>query len=119
MDIDITVAAIISALVLIAEHYFPYHSVLGKQLPRIPAYVLGVLALAVSLTALYLHWGDYRALYALWAVIITGGLAVFIVYKIDAGIDDHNARIEAEEREKKIRAHADAERENRKTKAGH
>ena len=89
MIIDIAITTLISVLTLIAEHYFPWGVMVGKQLPRITAYVLGILGLIVPLSLLYCFWlldpptEEWAYLAALLSVVIFGGLAVIGCYGLD------------------------------------
>jgi len=72
------------------EHYFPWGMLLQRKLPRLAAYILGVIALAAPLSALYGFWltdpapvAEHFYLAALWAVIGAGGAAVIICHLLD------------------------------------
>ena len=89
MAANIGLACLIAALLLLIEHWLPWRVILGGDLKRIPAYVIGVLALALPLSGLYWHWSThppewaYAHLAALWAVIVSGGCAVILAYLFD------------------------------------
>jgi hypothetical protein len=94
-------------IVALAEaflHYFRWRMILGgKELPRVAAYMLGVLGLMLP----YTRWLSTRnivqaleAIKMLWIVIITGGLSVLICYGIDAVVDLAWGKREAEQRER-------------------
>lgn len=74
----------IAALLLVVEHYLPWRGLLGRDLPRLWAYVLGVLALILPLSGLLAFWAEWGALGALWLVTGAGGLAVIFCYLFDA-----------------------------------
>ncbi len=79
MATRILVAALAAAILLLMEHYWLMHKRLGA-----PArYVLGVLALNLPLTGLWLVEGQWGALAAVWAVTGAGGAAVLASYAID------------------------------------
>jgi hypothetical protein len=86
---DISITVTIAALLLLVEHWFPWRLILRRDLPRLAAYVLGVLALVLPLSGLYWAWASsppgssWAWLVALWAVIIGGGLSVGLAYLID------------------------------------
>ena len=88
IETAITIVVIIS--ILIAEHYFPWQVLLGRKLPRLAAYVIGVLAMVVPLSVLYGYWAmkppglSWIHLAALWSVVISGGLTVIGSYALDA-----------------------------------
>lgn len=90
---DVVLGLIFTVLILLLGHWFRWSSLLGKPLPRIWAYVYGVLAILLPISGLYVFWiltgsGTIaRALLALWAVVIAGGLSVVSAYLIDGWLD--------------------------------
>lgn len=86
---EIVVAALIAALLLIVEHYFPWQLALGRRLPRLAAYVIGVLAFLAPVSILFLIWTReppgyaFAHLAALWIVTGGGGAAVIGCYALD------------------------------------
>lgn len=91
------VVAVFTATILIGQHYFPWRRLLGKDLPRVAAYVMGVLAMLVPLTLLFLVWGWMQgaqalhlygwAVAAMWLVAVSGGAAVMACYLVDGWLD--------------------------------
>ncbi|MFA6134433.1 MAG: hypothetical protein WC869_10515 [Phycisphaerae bacterium] len=86
-------AAILAAAFLGFEHYFPWQRLLsGRDLPRLAAYTLGVLALAIP----YTIWGlcfDYAdAVIACWVIIVVGGFSVLACYVLDSLLDGQLAK---------------------------
>lgn len=88
--LGIVLTAFIVSLLLFVEHWFPWQLMLRAELPRLAAYILGVLAIVVPLTGLYLFWGfhpDCRVrfgeLFALWSAVSAGGLSVIAAHGID------------------------------------
>lgn len=82
----IVLACLLVWLILWVEHWFPWEKTIGRKLPRVWAYILGVGAILLTLSGLFLHWrvhepGDH--LLGLWAVVISAGLSVFSAYGID------------------------------------
>ena len=75
------------ALVILSEafmHYFPWRLVLrGRELPRLVAYVLGVLGLMVPFTIWLIELGEWDIIQALWLVLVSGGSSVLILYALD------------------------------------
>ena len=100
---SIALTALITALALAVEHYFPWHLVLGHTLPRIPAYILGMAAVAVPISVLFLIWKAYLEMVALWAAIVAGGLTVMICYALDRYLALRARAHEAEEREDQLK----------------
>ncbi len=94
-------------IVILSEaflHYFRWKQVLmGRDLPRVAAYVLGVLGLMLPYTAWLYGYGHIEAIKAieiLWKDIIAGGLAVVLCYGIDVIVDLAWDLIQSREREK-------------------
>ena len=89
MAANIFLACLIAALLLLVEHWLPWRVILGGDLKRVPSYIIGVLALVLPLSGLYLFWIShppawaYAHLAALWAVIVSGGGAVILAYAFD------------------------------------
>lgn len=85
----IGLACLIAALLLFVEHWFPWQLVIGRELPRPAAYILGVLAMVLPLSGLFIYWLStppelpLAYLIALWAVVASGGLAVLGAYALD------------------------------------
>jgi len=77
------ITALVAVLLLLVEHWLPWRMIFKRELPRILAYVLGVLALALPFSALLAYWGEFHALAAFWAVVAAGGLAVMTAYFAD------------------------------------
>jgi len=97
------------AIVALAEaflHYFRWRMILGgRELPRVAAYMLGVLGLMLP----YSRWLWMRgaiqaqeAIMVLWIVIVAGGLSVLVCYGIDAIVDLAWSKREAEQRERAL-----------------
>ena len=104
MRIDLLLTLLTVWLLLWTEHWFPWRLMLRKDLPRLVAYILGVLALHVPLTGLYIYWassgvdvGEHAHLVALWVVTVGGGLAVLSAYGIDWLLDNLARRYELDE----------------------
>jgi len=87
---DLLIAVLICWLALWVEHWFPWQLLLRRPLPRLAAYILGVLAIAGPLTGLYWRWmvepapWPWAHLVGLWAVIVGSGLATMLAWGIDA-----------------------------------
>jgi hypothetical protein len=90
--------ALVSALIQAVLHWFPWRMVLARDLPRIPAYILGVLGVALPLSGLYWYWCDVSALVSLWVVIAASGSSVIGAYAIDWTLDRVRQSYEHEER---------------------
>jgi len=73
----------ITFLGLLAEHWFPWRLALGRDLPRIPSYCLGVIMLIAPISVYWLIKGLEEEVLLLWAVVICGGVAVSLACAID------------------------------------
>lgn len=100
------VAPLISVAVLVAEHYFPWRRVIGRELPRPAAYMMGVIAVAGPVVVFF---PNDPALGVLWLCIILGGLAVIGCYLLDGYIDGRDERERANKLEAKFRDENDGE----------
>lgn len=86
---QIFLTALIAALILLVEHWFPWRLVFRRELPRVAAYVMGNLAMICPLSVLYWAWSGQSFVWpamhlvALWVVSGAGGLAVGFAYAID------------------------------------
>lgn len=102
---NVFVTALIAALVILVQHYFPWRLVLKRDLPRQAAYVLGVLAILVPFSYLLLLWikewsdpvgyplpagalldaGEVlrRVIIGLWTVVLASGIATLGAYLLD------------------------------------
>jgi hypothetical protein len=101
--IAVLVAALISALLAVVLHYFPWRTLTGRCLPRLWAYALGVVSFASPLSVLLALWGDWLAAIALWSVIASAGLAVISVTVLDALAGSRLDARQALEREQQLR----------------
>jgi len=85
----IILTCLITVLLLLVEHWFPWSLLLEGGLPRLASYIIGVLALALPLSGLYGLWLNnppelaWFYLLSLWAVILAGGIAVILAYALD------------------------------------
>lgn len=100
---QVAITALITFLIEIIEHYFPWRMLLRRDLPRLAAYVLGVSGLVVPLSLLLLLWIDQyhvsfpipdaylipasqialQSLVAVWATVLAGAIAVLGAYILD------------------------------------
>ena len=87
MSIGVTLAVI--ALAEGVLHWFPWRAAIGKPLPRIPAYTLGVLAILVPLMAHDITTGHPDHAIIMLAAAVTAGASVLAAYAIDWAIETH------------------------------
>lgn len=101
MTIQITLAALLSGLCLIVEHYLPWEDILGRPLRVLDRYVMGVATMALAISGLFLAWKDWNELIAVWVVVIMSGLAVIGAYALDKDLDTRK-RLKAAEKAERI-----------------
>lgn len=77
-------AVLLAVLALWVLHWFPWKMLLGRKLPRLAAYVLGVLAMELPL--IVLHWGTIFVR-DLVLMTLAGGTAVFLAWFVDWVLD--------------------------------
>lgn len=95
-SLQTVIAVLITVLLLAVEHYWPWRAILKHNLHQVTAYVLGLLAINLPITVLFLIWQSWSELIALWAATIFGGAAVMLLYTLDSHIETH-ARMELSE----------------------
>jgi hypothetical protein len=95
--VDILLTSLFSAALLAIENLIPWRQLLKRELPKTPAYLMGVAGLYLPLSILLYLWGDLDALWAMWAVGLSGGTAVIVLKAGRAWLDaERKARNEAE-----------------------
>ena len=101
--------AVMVALVVISEaflHYFPWRKILkGRELPRVAAYMLGILGLMVPFTQWLIGLGEYEIAKSLWLIIISGGASVLALYGLDHVVELEWRVKEGTEREVQLKEH--------------
>jgi O-antigen ligase len=90
-------AAVIAALIQLIEHWFPWRMLIGRELPRVAAYALGVLGFMAPLSVLFIDQQAWGALLAVWAVVVASGMAVMSAYAADWVMDRVRRSYEHEE----------------------
>jgi 4-hydroxybenzoate polyprenyltransferase len=78
--LEIVIAALVSSLLLLVEHYAPG----GQRTNVVGNYILGVLALILPLSGLMIMWRLWPVVIAIWAIVAAGGLTVMGAYAIDS-----------------------------------
>lgn len=92
-------AALIAALMQAVLHLFPWQMIFPHGLPRLLAYILGVLGFLLPVSGLFVFWQEWASLAALWAAVIASGLAVLKLYGLDWILNRIRLSFESEERE--------------------
>jgi hypothetical protein len=90
----VALCAMTTGLILITQHYW----LRGRRMHPTINYVLGMLAIYLPLTGLFLLWQSYLVVAALWAVTVFGGAVVVASYLVD-GWMSVSARLRASEGE--------------------
>ena len=88
-------------------HYFPWRLVLRRDLPRLVAYMLGVLGMMGPFTAWLINHNDSQVATMLWLVLGAGGFAVASLYLLDWVIGQVWGKREAEQREQLLQEQRD------------
>ena len=90
MVVAILVTGLVAGLVQFGLHYFPWQLMLRREVPRLVAYIGGVLGFGMPLTGLLLllffekgERGYLVSLAAFWCVVVFSGLAVLGGYGLD------------------------------------
>jgi hypothetical protein len=86
MAIPIAIASLVACLLTMLEHWLPWKEILGKELPRTVAYVMGTLAilLPVNGLALLAPVDRYELLAGVWCITVAAGIGCLLGYAIDA-----------------------------------
>ena len=80
-------------------HYLPWRLWIGRELPRLAAYVLGSLGMMVPLSLWLMDQGEVEIVQALWIVVISAGATVFALYGLDHYMELQKRDVEAGQRE--------------------
>ena len=100
----IALSAGFSALLIAGGHWFPWRSLLHRDLHRVEAYVYGVLAILVPVFVVLWMQADWYAIALIAACTLAAGLATVTAKGIDRIADwrnqlhDMKARQDAEKR---------------------
>lgn len=105
--LSILMTALVSGLIVLLEHFFPWEKVFGKKrLSPVANYVIGVLAFSVPFTVLLVFWqagniavSPIAAVIALWANIVIAGVSVMWAYGLEEKYETKMRAAEAEQRE--------------------
>lgn len=85
-------------------HYLPWRLWIGTDLPRLVAYVLGLLGMVVPLSLWLIDHDEIVMLKTLWLVVLSAGGAVFMAYGVDRVIQNERENFEARRREQVMAA---------------
>jgi hypothetical protein len=97
MELPIIISSLITAGIQLILHWFPWRMLLGRPVPRLMAYGLGVVGIilgmcvwaGMTVVLVYVWW----AVGALIACSVSGGVAVTIGYGVDKLVElAHYAR---------------------------
>ena len=111
--ITLLAACAITVFALLAEHWFPWHQLLGRKVQPPISYVAGVLTLFGPFALVAWVNGQYECICWLAAICVSGGAAVVCAYLVDGWLQNRNRVQDAEYRREvnDIRERFDAEAE--------
>lgn len=109
MLIPILITALVAMLLIMVEHWLPWKEILGKELPRTVAYVMGLAAilLPVSGLALLAPVDRFEFLAGLWIVSAAAGAGCLLGYAIDSWLTMRSRAAIAEREAQALRPGAD------------
>lgn len=84
-------------------HYFPWRMLIKRKLPRLAAYVLGLLGIMVPYSLWLMDRGEVENVQMLWIAISAAGLTVFALYGLDQYLDLLRGDKEASQREELLK----------------
>lgn len=87
-------AVVVTVLTLLVLHWFPWQMMLGRRLPRLAAYVTGLLAILLPLTVV--HWGS-KIVFDIWLATLAGGIATVLAWFLDWVLDKNKTVDELKE----------------------
>jgi hypothetical protein len=94
----IAIAILVPAALILAGHWFPWPSVLGRTLTRLEAYVFGVAVIYVMPLALFAYTADKGELALLFvASCISAGLATFAAWGVDLLVERYHKLQDAQD----------------------
>ena len=102
MQTILILMTLITFLLVIIEHYFPWQALIRKPLPQLMAYVLGVLSIAIPFTALILlvpEIGGSQILISFWIIVAAAALGICLAHGLDAYLRARSRADETGERE--------------------
>ncbi len=99
MIFEIVITVLLSALLQLLLHWFPWQMIFRNGLPRLLAYSFGMLGILLPFSGLMILWQEWSALVALWAVVVASGLAVIKAYGLDWMLNRVRLSFESQERE--------------------
>ena len=103
MIFDTLITILISILILVAEHYWPWGETLGRQLHNLERYIAGVLAMVLPYIGLLLVWRRIDEVLALVCIVLISGGVVSGLYALDGWFTVRNRANAAELAEKRLK----------------
>lgn len=92
---DYFILAIVCFALQLASHYFPWRALLGKQLSRPAAYIIGTLVHLVPWSIwMWMRGSANNEVYAIlgaWVAVVSSGVAVLGSRLVDAAIHGQKA----------------------------
>ena len=98
-------AAVTTSVSIVAIHYLPWQLMLGKGLPRLFGFILGVLAIGLPYSVLILAhstWPCVDVLRAFWVISAAGGISALACHALDVFLRNKVQAQETSERERSM-----------------
>lgn len=95
----VILAALVSALLIIGGHWFPWRLMLHRDLHRIEAYTYGVASILIPACAVLAWWGAWDAVTVVTSCALAAGVTTVASKLVDLVIEFRNAAHDARERE--------------------
>lgn len=90
----LVVGAAMTAAIQLVGHWFPWQVWLGRELPRVPSYVWGLVGVVLGFAVWAVASGHVQSLVALVIIVVAAGAAVMTAYGVDrVGLAWSQARI--------------------------
>ncbi len=87
----IAITALIPAALILAGHWFPWPTMLGRKLNRLEAYAFGVAVIYATPLALYYYAADKTQITAMFIVsCVAAGLATLAAWGIDILVERYH-----------------------------
>ena len=101
---NIFVCCLVAGLLLLILHWLPWEKLLGRSLPRLAEFTLGMsgILMPVSVTILWAKADSGQSLVLIWSTMASGCLAMLLGYWVDDWADKRARAIEAETREETL-----------------
>jgi hypothetical protein len=102
---EVLLAAVVSGLIAMLQHWSPWNELLGHKLPRLAAYVLGTLAIIIPACAAIVlgNLAGWLAVMTLVGCTVAAGLGTVMGYLVDVWVIERAERAALEKVEALVR----------------